>query len=443
MFAIILALLPALPAFASFDSFETALNKGLFWAFLSVFLGGFLTSLTPCVYPVIPFVVSAFGARETRNKLEAALLSAAFVAGMAVMYSALGVTAALTGALFGSFLQNKFVVFGIALFFAIFAASMFGLFEIQLPASVTTRLNRVGGKGLFGGFIMGLFAGIIAAPCTGPVLGGVLLFVATTKSAFLGFSLLFTFAIGMGTIFFALGVFAVSLPKSGSWMDVVKVIFGVALLITAVYFIRPHSDFLKTIGGGEITYLWISLLLVLNGLLLNALSIAFNREAVKIAFKILGVVVALVGGTMLIGYIEAPQPIKSVSQSGAKSKEVVEEADLNIEWLTVEREALETAKKEGKPVMIDFSAEWCAACKELDKFTYTDARVKREARRFVNLKIDFTEDSDENTALAKKYNIIGMPTILFINSKGEPVENRPPNGFISAEVLLKYMREVD
>src|SRR5512139_3785290 len=214
------------------------LAQGSVLAFAVAFVGGIATSLTPCVYPLIPITVSIFGARKAGSRREAMTLSGLYVLGIAVMYSALGVGAALTGKAFGSVMQNPWVIGFVALVLAAMAASMFGAFELRLPSSWQARLNTVGGAGRAGAFAMGLVSGIVAAPCTGPVLAAALTFVATKGSIAFGFAIMFTYALGLGLLFFLIGTFSLSLPKSGPWMDGVKSVFGVALLAAALLFLR-------------------------------------------------------------------------------------------------------------------------------------------------------------------------------------------------------------
>jgi thiol:disulfide interchange protein DsbD len=202
------------------------LAHGLPWAYGAAFAGGFLTSLTPCVYPLIPITVSLFGARgEGVPRARAVALAGAYVAGIAAMYAALGTASALLGRAFGTFMANPWVIVPIALLFAAMAASMFGAFALQLPPTLQERLTRVGGKRFGGAFAMGLVGGVIAAPCTGPVLASILACVATTRSVALGASLLATYALGLGVLVFlsaAIAAFAVALPRSGAWMEVVR-----------------------------------------------------------------------------------------------------------------------------------------------------------------------------------------------------------------------------
>jgi len=226
----------AAPAGAS--AFDQALARGPIFAAMAAFVGGLLVSLTPCVYPMIAITVSVFGAREAKSRWQAAGLSSVFVLGIAVMFTALGLSAALSGSIFGSALSNKYVVGFVVLVFLALAASMFGAFELALPAGLNNRLATVGGIGFGGAFVLGLVSALVAAPCTGPVLGGILIWIAASHRVLLGTGVMFSFALGLGIPFFLVGTFAVSLPKSGAWMLGVKWFFGVVLAVVALYFLR-------------------------------------------------------------------------------------------------------------------------------------------------------------------------------------------------------------
>ncbi|MGB8933287.1 MAG: cytochrome c biogenesis protein CcdA, partial [Anaeromyxobacteraceae bacterium] len=221
------------------------LLKGSALAIAAAFAGGLLTSLTPCVYPLIPITVSVFGARRAGSRGQAMLLSGLYVLGIAVTYSALGVGAALTGRAFGSVMSNPWVIGAVAIVLVAMAASMFGAFDLALPASLQARLSRVGGAGFAGSFAMGLVAGVIAAPCTGPVLAAALAVIAQRGSVAYGLAVMFPYALGMGLPFFLIGAFSLSFPKSGAWMETVKSIFGVALLAAALVFARDAFPAMK------------------------------------------------------------------------------------------------------------------------------------------------------------------------------------------------------
>jgi thiol:disulfide interchange protein len=233
---------------AAGSRFEEALAKsGWLVAFLVVFVGGIATSLTPCVYPLIPVTIALFGAQGAESRTKAFLLSATYVLGIVLTYTVLGVIAAMTGSLFGAALQSPIIVGGIALLFLVLALNMMGLFEIRLPAGIQNKLSKDRQQGFVTAFVMGLIAGIIAAPCVGPILSGVLLFIAETQNALLGSALMATFATGMGLLFLVVGTFSSlinRLPASGPWMEGIKAIFAIIFVVAAFYFIAPHLPFL-------------------------------------------------------------------------------------------------------------------------------------------------------------------------------------------------------
>ena len=266
-----------------------ALSGGRVWlAFLLVFAGGILTSLTPCVYPLIPITVSLFGANESAGLFKSFLLSVVYVLGIVVTYAILGVAVASTGAVFGQIMANSWVVGFISLILVSLGLSMFGVFEIRLPYAVQNRLNTVGGAGFAGAFAMGTVAGVIAAPCTGPALAVVLTYIATTGSLFLGFWLMFTYALGMGLLFIGIGTFSgllSALPRSGGWMYILENIFGIAIITMAVYFLKdvflPLQNFLEN----SLSFFAIAGGLVVIGLWLGKLTERFSGISTGMKFR--------------------------------------------------------------------------------------------------------------------------------------------------------------
>ncbi|BDG04240.1 protein-disulfide reductase DsbD family protein [Anaeromyxobacter oryzae] len=402
------------------------LGQGSILAFAAAFAGGVATSLTPCVYPLIPITVSMFGARRASSRAEAMTLSALYVLGIAVMYSALGVGAAATGKAFGTVMQNPWVMGLVAVVLGAMAASMFGAFDLQLPSALQLRLNRVGGAGRAGAFGMGLVSGIIAAPCTGPVLAAALTFIAAKGSVVFGVGIMFTYALGMGLLFFLIGAFSIALPKSGPWMETVKSVFGVALLAAALIFVKgafPASGRLFSAAHAA-AYLAASAAAI--GVLLGALQGSFHGMAAERLAKGLGVVL-LVGGI-----------VYAAGASGAREAR----ARSTFAWLHSYDAAIAKAKAEGRPVIIDFWADWCVACKELDKIAWSQAPVKEAASRFVAVKLDGTDADDAFTALAERYGVVGMPTVVFLDHRGREVPDRVV-GAVGADEMLQRLRTVD
>jgi thiol:disulfide interchange protein DsbD len=433
---------------------SSLLNSGrLFVAGGVIFLGGFLTSLTPCVYPLIPITVGVFGARQAESKGRALLLTTSYVVGMGVVFSALGVFAALSGRAFGSVLGNSWVVVGLAVFMVVLATSMFGAFEMALPSGLATKLNGVGGGGVVGALLMGSVAGFLAAPCTGPVLTGVLTWVSQTRDPFLGAGLLFVYALGIGVPFFLIGVFTVQMPRSGVWMEWVKSIFGIALLGLALSYLR---DGFPAFGGiitsaaealGRVGAVTLAAALAFIGVVAGAIHLSF-KEGKQWLPKGAGVSMLLVGFVIRMA---APVSIE---------KPVVDPANPNtaahgefvwaIEFKVDEKLAtaapfeavLEKAKANCKPVMIDFFADWCAACKELDQHTYTQPGVVAEAERFVKVKVDGTDEHEVLDALYKRFGVQGLPTVAFIDPMGKVLESPRVTGFMKADDFVNELKKV-
>ncbi len=408
-------------------SLARALSGGKVWlAFLLVFAGGILTSLTPCVYPLIPITVSVFGANESAGLFKSFLLSIVYVLGIVVTYSILGVAVASTGAVFGQIMANPWVVGFISLILVTLGLSMFGVFEIRLPYAVQNRLNTVGGAGFAGAFAMGTVAGVIAAPCTGPALAVVLTYIATTGSLFLGFWLMFTYALGMGLLFIGIGTFSgllSALPRSGGWMYVLENVFGIAIITMALYFLKdvfpPLQDFLQN----SLPFFAIAGGLVLIGVWLGKLTQRFSGISRQMQLrKACGLLLAVLGAYMVVGGIQQP-------------------AGPHLDWVYDETEGLEIAKREDKLVMLDFYASWCAACKELDHKTYADPAVAAKLDDYVNIKLDFTRSSETTEALTEKYHIPGLPVVIFMEADGTVLKRF--TGFVDAERMLAILDEIE
>jgi thiol:disulfide interchange protein DsbD len=398
------------------------LAHGWLWAFATVFVGGVLTSLTPCVYPMISITVSLFGARgDDVPRSRAMVLAATYVAGIGVMYTSLGVSFALAGRAFGTFMSSPYVMVPIAILFLVMAASMFGAFELALPASLQTRLSGVGGKGFTGAFLMGLVGGIIAAPCTGPVLASVLAYVATTRSVVLGGSLLFTYALGMGILFFVIAAFAVALPKSGSWMDAVKSFFGVVMILAALYFLRNVSHTVAAYGSHSIHWLAVHVLAIVAGLAIGGLHLSFKYSpVVEKLRKTAGVAALLVGGFGTIGWVLAPAEAA------------------HLDWIKGESAGVQTARANHTAALLDFYADWCLPCRELELKTFSNPEVARALSKLTLVKVDCTSDDDPAVVDAKKrYGADTLPTVALLRPDGKVAARI--DHFVEPHELLKIL----
>lgn len=405
-----------------------ALSGGNLWlAFLLVFVGGIVTSLTPCVYPLIPITVSIFGANESTGILRSFLLSVVYVFGIVVTYSILGVAVASTGAVFGQIMANPWVIGFISVILVTLGLSMFGVFEIRLPSSMQNRLNTVGGAGFIGAFGMGTVAGVIAAPCTGPALAAVLAYIATTSSLVIGFWLMFTYALGMGLLFICIGTFSgllSALPRSGGWMYVLENIFGIAIITMALYFLKDVKFFapLTSFLQNSLPFFGIAAGLILIGLLLGKLTQRFSGISAGMkARKASGLLMVIVGAFMIVGGLQ--QPV----------------AGVHLNWVSDEPTALETAKQEDKLVMLDFYATWCSACNELDHKTFSDQAIVDKLENYITVKLDFSAESDK--ALTEKYQIRGLPVVIFMDAQGKIYERIEK--FVDAEEMLKIIENVE
>jgi thiol:disulfide interchange protein DsbD len=422
-----LLLAPTTALAAESSMFEQALARGLGPAFALAFVSGLGLTLTPCVYPMIAITVSVFGgadAAPTRGR--AAALSASFVLGMASLFTGLGVFFAMSGQVFGSFLGNAWVLRGLAAIFVALALSMFGAWEFALPSSLQNRLATAGGLGFGGAFVLGLVTSLVAAPCTGPFMTGLLLWISTTKNVLLGAGIMFVFALGLGAPFFLVGTFAVSLPKGGSWMLAVKWFFGVALALLAFHFLRIATPALQLEAKPQSAALGAAAAAVLLGVVLAMVHVGAERRGSSFAnlskpAHLASIPLAVGGAAFLLAAFLVPPPA--------------------LAWVTDEGEALAIAQRDKRPLLVDFGAEWCAACKELTKYTFADERVREEGARFVALQIDATDDDDPRIEAVKgKYKVVGLPTVVLFDGEGREV--RRFNEFVEAPVMLEAMKGV-
>jgi thiol:disulfide interchange protein DsbD len=382
------------------ESFAEAAGRGTGNAFLFALTAGLLTALTPCVYPMIPITISVFGGKGVSRK-RAFVLATLYVAGIAVMFGALGTVFALVGRAFGTFLSNPWVVVPLVLLFVAMAASMFGAFELALPYGLQQRLASVGGRGFTGAFLMGLVGGLIAAPCTGPPLAGILAYVATTRDAFQGFLLLATYAAGIGVPFWLIAGFSMQLPKSGRWMETVKSVFGIALLVAALYYLKFIVPPLAEITGRTELFLAGAIGVVVLGIVLGAAHLTFSGGPVRVLRKGAGVALAVLGLFALTNYVLTPK--------------------LELAWIKSETTAIATARAEGKPLVIDFMADWCVPCKELEVQVFSHPQVASELAKFTLLKVDLSnEDADEAlTRLREKYGVASLPAVRVVAPTGK------------------------
>lgn len=413
---------------------------GYVLAFLLAFATGFLLSFSPCTYPMIPITVSIF-AGQARGIGRGFVLSLFYVLTMAVVYGIMGMVVATAGGVFGAWLAHPIVVAVIVAIFVVFALSMFGLYELQVPLALRNKMAGRGGSGIGGAIVLGAVAALVVSPCVGPFVAGIMLYVATTGSALLGFFILFTFALGLGTLFILIGTFSSAiqnLPHAGEWMESVKKFFGFVLLLMALYFLR-------TLISTELLALLTGLLLLMLGVLGGGLDrltqespfFARLRKLVGIIAFILGIY--LLGGYLLTsGFVWPPVEVSNLVPGSPGS-----EPSEKIPWLTDLDNGLSQAKTAGKPVVIDTWATWCANCRKLDKATWADDRVAAEVQRFLPLKLQLEKsDSPETKHFLKVFQLkqYSLPTIILIDSQGQVGD--VIQGFLGPEDMLKRLQAV-
>ncbi len=412
-------------------AFQRYLAQGAVFALAACYVGGLATSLTPCVYPMIAITVSVFGAKEAKSRWQGALLSLTFVLGIVCLFTPMGVVSSMTGKGFGSALGNPWVVGVIALVFGTLAASLFGAFELALPASLNNRLSGVGGAGYRGAFLLGLVCGLVAAPCVGPFLFGLLGWIATTRNVALGSAAMAFYGLGLGTLFFVVGTFAVNLPKAGAWMMGVKWIGGVCLAYMALAYIRDAlpKDALMKLAHPDMLYGVVGMVVLAAGLALGGTHVAAERRKSPIAhlskpMKLASILPAIAGLFMVLSWHQ----VSTASASTATA----------LRWETSEQAAIKRASDEHKPILIDFGATWCGACKELEEKTFPDPKVRAEGARFVALHVDASDDDDPAVAqVRQKYHATeGLPVVVLLDSQGQEAkrftEYVPPDRFAAA-----------
>jgi thiol:disulfide interchange protein DsbD len=372
---------------------------------------------------MVAVTVSVFGARQAKHRWEGLLLSSAFVAGIIAMLVPLGVAAGMSGSMFGSVLQSRAVVVGIAVLFLAMAASMFGAFEMALPSALNNKLAVIGGLGYRGAFLLGLACGLIATPCTGPILTGILTWIANSQSAGLGALVMTAFGLGLGVPFFLVGAFAVQLPKGGHWMVHVKSVLGLVLVIVALYFLSTTFPVMTEVVTSGSRFMIAGIAMVIVGVLFGAIHREFAEPGLGVKLgKGLGIALVSLGGFFLVTSVSKPT------------------AALTWEKTHVDV-AQGKAKASQKPLLVDFTAAWCGACKQLDKQTFSAPAVGSELSRFVAVKVDATNGDDPAVeATLQKFKVVGLPTVLIFDSTGK--EAIRYSDFVPPEQFLDGIRAV-
>ncbi|ENM5881483.1 protein-disulfide reductase DsbD [Vibrio metoecus] len=401
------------------------------WTPLLFLALGIGLAFTPCVLPMYPILTSIVlgGAQLTQRR--ALLLSVIYVQGMALTYTLLGLVVASAGLQFQAALQHPYVLIGLSVLFIALALSMFGLYSIQLPSSLQTRLNALSnaqqGGSLPGVFAMGVISGLVCSPCTTAPLSGALLYVAQSGDLLTGGIALYALAMGMGIPLILVAVFGNKLlPKAGNWMERVKTLFGFVLLAAPIFLLeRIVPEFWSSV-------LWSALGLAAFGWLYH----------VKNSLPFGGWKQSLIGVIAILGLLASAQPALNHWFAPTQTTEQVKQIQFTrIANLSELQSALAEAKAQGKPVMLDFYADWCVACKEFEKYTFHAKQVETKLSGFVLLQADVTKNQPQDIELLKALNVLGLPTIEFWNGQGEPVPNARITGFMAEQPFLDHLTQ--
>ena len=402
------------------------------YAVFGFFLLGLGLAFTPCVLPMLPLLSAiVIGQNQRPNMWRAFALSFVYVQGMALTYTLLGLIVAAIGLPFQVALQHPYVMIGLSIIFVLLALSMFGLFTLQLPSSLQTKLSLLSQQqkaGAFGGvFLMGMIAGLVASPCTSAPLSGALLYVAQSGDLFTGAITLYLLALGMGVPLILITLFGNKiLPKSGMWMETVKKLFGFVMLALPAFLISRilPDEWTPRLWAmlGTAFFIWFAFQMPKNG--------------TGWVFRILFLVAAMISvkplQTWVWGESQAPSAVENKAFSHIEFKKVRSEAEL--------QQALSENNK--SLVMLDLYADWCVACKEFEKETFSDPSVQKAFGDMLLLQVDMTKNSEENRALMTKYKVLGLPTILFFNRDGKEIEGSRVNGFMPPVEFLQWIEKI-
>jgi len=419
------------------DALIAELFHGETWLLIVSFFGfGLLLSFTPCVLPMVPILSGIIvGRGHQMTRMHGLLLSAAYVLGMAITYALAGVAAGMSGALLSAALQNPWVLGAFAMVFVVLALSMFGFYELQLPTALQSKLagasGQLHGGHFFGVFVMGMLSALIVGPCVAAPLAGALLYISQSGDAVLGGSALFAMALGMGVPLLAVGASAGALvPKAGPWMESVKRFFGVLLLAVAIYLVSP------VIPVAMQMLAWAALL-ILTGVYLRAID-PLPQGARGFARISKGVgIIALVAGTAYVigalsGSRDVLQPLSRLRGVAGGTSSAAPAVAFQRVGSVAELDAAVAAAK-GKTVMLDFYADWCVSCKEMERYTFTDPAVQSRLAGMVKLQADVTAGSADHQALLKRFRLFGPPGIIFFDPAGREIQGLRVIGFQAAD----------
>jgi thiol:disulfide interchange protein DsbD len=426
------------------DQIASVIQGGSLWFIILSFFGfGLLLALTPCVFPMIPIISSVIVAQGAGLGTKKAFwLSVVYVLSMAVAYTIAGILAGLFGANLQAAFQTPWIITLFSLIFVVLAMSMFDLFELQIPNAIQSRITQVSGQrsGIVGVAIMGFLSALIVGPCVAAPLAGALIYIGQTGDALLGGVALFALSIGMGIPLVAVGTSAGKfMPRPGVWMDTVKSIFGVMLIGVSIWMISRILD-------ENISMMLWGALAVFVAINIGALEPIRGRciKCHRANKKALGIIILLYGMSLLLGGMSGAKsplhPLDPFLPNKGTVASVVESKHKTFEKITsIEELDAILAENKGKRVMVDFYADWCSACKELEEKTFSDESVKTAMDSYVLVKVDLTANDEAARAISSKYGIFGPPAILFFDEKGERTKSSDIIGFKGPQEFLKHL----
>ena len=427
------------------DQIADLLKNGSVWISLITLFGiGLLLAFTPCVFPMVPILSSIIvGQGKNISARRGFSLSVAYVLGMASINAAAGVAAALTGESLAVALQTPWILASFAGVFVLLSLAMFGFYELQMPGFIQNRLTAVSNKqksgSLTGALIMGLLSAVIVGPCVAAPMFGVLLFISQTGDPYFGGLALFALSLGMGAPLIAIGTSAGKfLPKAGVWMDAVKAVFGVSLLAVAIWMIR-------SIVPEQVVLLLSAILLIVSAIYMGALD-SLKAEATGWTrfWKGIGLVIFIYGITLMIGASAGSNsvvtPLKGIAGSSSSAAETHLKFKI-IKGVDGLNQALADAKAQNKNVMLDFYADWCVSCKEMEAYTFSDPAVQSDLKDTVLLKADVTLNDEQDKALYKHFKIIGPPAIIFYNTQSEELKPYRVVGYMPADKFSSHVQQ--
>ncbi|TNI87069.1 protein-disulfide reductase DsbD [Aeromonas sobria] len=417
------------------DQLAAALgNQGFWLSIVAFFALGLGLAFTPCVFPMYPILTGIIaGAGHRLSTGRAFLLSLVYVQGMAVTYTLLGLVVASAGLKFQAALQHPYVLIGLSLMFVLLALSMFGLYTLQLPSSLQTRLsglsNRQQGGSVVGVAIMGMISGLVCSPCTTAPLSGALIYVAQSGDLWLGGAALYALSLGMGLPLLLLGTSGGKLlPKAGAWMDVIKQLFGFALLAVPIMLLsRLWSDQLATLA-------WLGWGLLLCGYLYHH----NQHQPHSVAKSVRGFVLLLAMISAVVVGKDLLQPAAPVAVTAGASQS----APQFVRIKTLDDLKVQLAAARGKPVLLDLYADWCVACKEFEHKTFSDPAVRERFGQMVLLQADVTANDDADIALLNSLNVLGLPTLIFFDREGKELAGQRVTGFMGPAEFMQRLAQL-